>query len=118
MTRLLIPRIEVFSDFLEKTGYFWSEDYPVNEKAQKAIDGAQEQLPELAGRLKNLPSFDAGSLSALFHAYAEEKGLKLGKVMPPVRAAVAGTLESPDLPQMLEALGRERVVARVERAAH
>ncbi|WP_029479743.1 glutamate--tRNA ligase [Deinococcus marmoris] len=117
VTRLLIPRIEVFSDFLDKTGYYWSEDYPVNEKAQKAIDNARELLPELAGRLKNLPSFDAESLSAMFHAFAEEKGLKLGKVMPPVRAAVAGTLESPDLPQMLEALGRERVVLRVERAA-
>jgi glutamyl-tRNA synthetase len=117
VTRLMIPRIEVFSEFLDRTAYFWSEDYPVNEKAQKAVDGARELLPELADRLKNLPTFDAAGLSAMFHAYAEEKGLKLGKVMPPVRAAVAGTLESPDLPQMLEAMGRERVVARVRRAA-
>ncbi len=117
VTRLMIPRIEVFNEFLDKTAYFWSEDYPVNEKAQKAIDGARDLLPELADRLKNLPTFDAAGLSAMFHAYAEEKGLKLGKVMPPVRAAVAGTLESPDLPQMLEALGRDRVVARVRRAA-
>ncbi|GGM02900.1 glutamate--tRNA ligase [Deinococcus aerophilus] len=117
VTRLMIPRIEVFSEFLDKTPYFWSEDYPVNEKAQKAMDGARDLLPELADRLKNLPTFDAAGLSAMFHAFAEEKGLKLGKVMPPVRAAVAGTLESPDLPQMLEALGRDRVVARVSRAA-
>ena len=116
VTRLMTPRIEVFSEFLDKTPYFWSEDYPVTEKAQGAIDAAQELLPELAALLKNLPSFDADSIKAAFHAYAEERGLKLGKVMPPVRAAVAGTLESPDLPDLLATLGRERVVARIEKA--
>ncbi|AAF10063.1 glutamate--tRNA ligase [Deinococcus radiodurans R1 = ATCC 13939 = DSM 20539] len=117
VTHLMIPRLEVFADFMDKTLYFWSEDYPVNEKAQKAIDAGKELLPELAARLKNLPTFDAASIKEMFHAYAEEKGLKMGKVMPPIRAAVAGTMESPDLPEMLEALGRERVLARVEKAA-
>ncbi len=117
VTRLMTPRIEVFADFMDKTAYFWSEDYPTDEKAQKALDGSRDLLPDLAARLKNLPTFDAASIKAAFHAYAEEKGLKLGKVMPPVRAAVAGTMESPDLPDLLAALGRDRVVARVDRVA-
>ncbi len=115
VTRLMTPRIEVFADFMDKTAYFWSEDYPTDEKAQKALDGSRDLLPDLAARLKNLPTFDAGSIKAAFHAYAEEHGLKLGKVMPPVRAAVAGTMESPDLPDLLAALGRDRVVARIAR---
>lgn len=115
VTRLMTPRIEVFADFMDKTAYFWSEDYPTDEKAQKALDGSRDLLPDLAARLKNLPTFDAASIKAAFHAYAEEKGLKLGKVMPPVRAAVAGTMESPDLPDLLAALGRDRVVARIAR---
>ena len=72
--------------------------------------------PDLAARLKNMPTWEAAAIKAEFHAYAEERGLKLGKVMPPVRAAVAGTMESPDLPDLLQALGQPRVVARVERA--
>lgn len=115
VTRLMTPRIEVFADFMDKTAYFWSEDYPTDEKAQKALDGSRDLLPDLAARLKNLPTFDAASIKAAFHAYAEEHGLKLGKVMPPVRAAVAGTMESPDLPDLLAALGRDRVVARIAR---
>lgn len=116
VVKLMTPRMEVFSEFLDKTPYFWTEDYPVNEKAQKAIDEAQDLLPDLATRLKNLPTFDAPSLKGMFHDFAEEKGLKLGKVMPPVRAAVAGTMESPELPETLAVLGRERVVARVQKA--
>ncbi|WP_221088144.1 glutamate--tRNA ligase [Deinococcus aquaedulcis] len=117
VARLMTPRMDVFSEFLDKTPYFWREDYPVTEKAQAAIDAGRDLLPELAARLKNLPTFDPVSIKAAFTTYAEEKGLKLGKVMPPVRAAVAGTLESPDLPDLLATLGRERVAARVERAA-
>ncbi|RJF71928.1 glutamate--tRNA ligase [Deinococcus cavernae] len=116
VVKLLTPRIEVFSEFMEKTPYFWSDDFEVNEKAQKAIDDAQALLPELAVKLKNLSGFDAGRIKQMFHDFAEEKGLKMGKVMPPIRAAVAGTMESPDLPDMLAALGQERVVRRVEKA--
>ncbi|MFC4425944.1 glutamate--tRNA ligase [Deinococcus navajonensis] len=117
VTRLMTPRIEVFSEFLDKTPYFWTEDFPVTEKAQAAVEAGRAVLPDLAARLKNLPTFDAASIKAAFQGYAEEQGLKLGKVMPPVRAAVAGTLESPDLPELLETLGQARVVARVERSA-
>ncbi len=117
VTRLMTPRIDVFADFMDKTAYFWSDDYPTDEKAQKAIDAGKELLPDLAAKLKNLPVWEAASIKQMFHDYADEKGLKMGKVMPPVRAAVAGTMESPDLPEMLEALGRERVAARVEKAA-
>lgn len=116
VVKLMTPRMEVFTEFMDKTAYFWSDDYEVNEKAQKAIDDAQDVLPDLATKLKNLPTFDAASIKQLFHDYAEEKGLKLGKIMPPVRAAVAGTMESPELPELLQTLGRERVVSRVERA--
>lgn len=117
VTRLMIPRIEVFSEFMDKTPYFWSEEYPTDEKAQKAIETGRELLPELAARLKDLPQFDASSIKQMFHDFAEEKGLKMGKVMPPVRAVVAGTMESPDLPEMLQALGQQRVVSRLERAS-
>lgn len=116
--RLMIPRIEVLGDFTEKTGYFWSDDYEVNEKAQKAIDAGQEILPELMQRFDALDAFNAASIKQMFHDFAEEKGLKLGKVMPPVRAAAAGTMESPDLPELLEVLGKERVLGRLKRAQH
>ena len=114
---MLIPRMDVFADFMEKTAYFWREDYPVNEKAAALIAEGRDLLPEVAARLKGLPRFDQASSEAALRALADERGLKAGKVMQPVRAAVAGTNESPGLFELLEALGRERVLARLERAA-
>ncbi|WP_027459241.1 glutamate--tRNA ligase [Deinococcus murrayi] len=117
VVRMMIPRMDVFSEFLEKTPYFWSEEYPVTEKAQKLLEEGRPFLADLAARLKTLPAFDQTVIEAALRAFAEERGLKPGKVMQPLRAAVAGTSESPGLFEMLEALGQERVVARLERAA-
>ncbi len=114
---MMIPRMDVFAEFMEKTPYFWTDDYPVNEKAAALITEGRALLPEVAARLKALPAFDQASTEATLRALAEERGLKPGKVMQPVRAAVAGTSESPGLFEMLEALGRDRVLARLERAA-
>lgn len=116
VAKLMTPRLEVLGDFAAKTAYFWSDDFVVDEKAQKAIDAGGEHLPELAERLGGLSEWKAEAIKGVFHDYAEEKGLKMGKVMPPVRAAAAGTMESPDLPDMLEVLGKERVLSRLQRA--
>ncbi|WP_043816571.1 glutamate--tRNA ligase [Deinococcus maricopensis] len=116
VVRMMTPRMDVFADFLPKTAFFWTERYPFDEKAQKAVRDARDLLPEIAARLRNLPDFTPEAIKAAFVTLAEEQGLKLGKVMPPARAAVAGTNESPDLAEMLAALGQARVVARIERA--
>lgn len=110
---LMIPRMETFEEFLPQTGYFWSETYATDDKAAKALTQGAELLPELRELLAGVVSWDAGSLKEALHHYAEAKGLKLGKVMPPVRAAVAGTMQSPDLDKLLATLGRERVLSRL-----
>jgi glutamyl-tRNA synthetase len=113
---MLTARIEVLSDFLGKTAYFWSEEYPVTEKAAALIEGGQEALRVVRERLASLPDFAHDTTDAALRSLAEDLGIKPGKLMQPLRAAVAGTTESPGMFEMLEALGRERVLSRLERA--
>jgi glutamyl-tRNA synthetase len=46
-------------------------------------------------------------------AFAEAKGLKLGQVAQPLRAAITGRTTSPPIFAMLEVLGKEESVARI-----
>jgi glutamyl-tRNA synthetase len=48
---------------------------------------------------------------------AAELGVKAGELIHPCRVAASGKSHGPSLYHMLEALGRERVLARLRRAA-
>ena len=68
---------------------------------------AQEVRPEDLG---------TGLLEALLRGFAAEKGVKLGQVAQPLRAALTGSLETPGLFEILALLGKERALRRLERA--
>lgn len=113
---LMLPRIEVFSEFLPKTGYFWTEEITPDERASKALATGGEALALATEGLEALHDWNAPAIKALFSEISKQSGLKMGKLMPPVRAAVAGTMESPDLDEMLTVMGKERVLARLANA--
>ena len=46
----------------------------------------------------------------------EEFDLKLGKVIQPLRVAVTGTNVSPGIYEVLEIVGQQRTLARIDRA--
>jgi glutamyl-tRNA synthetase len=76
----------------------------------------REWLPELADKLGELPEFAPALTEQLFRWYAEEKGIAAGLLINAVRTAVSGTSVGPGLFEMLNALGKERVVRRLRKA--
>lgn len=114
---LMQPRVELLGEFAPKVGYFFAETVAPDERAAAAIEKGREHLTALHAALAEVPEWRAEALLAAVKAVAAERGAKPGAVMPPLRAAVAGTMESPDLGGLLEALGRERVLARLAAVA-
>jgi glutamyl-tRNA synthetase len=108
-------RFETLQEFVEKAIYFFRDDYPVSEKAQEKLAEGQAFLAELRRKLAALPDLSQENAEPLLRAFAAEKGLKIGAVMQPLRAALTGTLESPGMFELLQLLGKERVLARIDR---
>jgi glutamyl-tRNA synthetase len=74
-------------------------------------------VEDLAGALARVEPWEIASIEAAFHAVlARHQGLALGKLAQPVRVAVTGSAASPGIFETLALLGRERSVARLERA--
>jgi glutamyl-tRNA synthetase len=114
---MMLPRFETLAEFWEKTSYFFTEDYSFNDKATRLIEDGRELLPAVRDALAALPDFAHDTTEAALRALAEAQGLKPGKVMQPLRAAIAGTSESPGMFEMLEAMGKERVLGRLGRVS-
>ncbi|MBI4064525.1 MAG: hypothetical protein HY401_09545 [Elusimicrobia bacterium] len=66
-------------------------------------------------RLGRASDFSASGIEALLKEIAKEFGWKNGEVYHPLRFAVSGRLQGPSLFHMVEALGPERVAARIKR---
>jgi glutamyl-tRNA synthetase len=118
VVEVMDERLHFYTDIADGAGFFFTEDYACDEKAvQKRLGkaGAPDLLRELAGRFAGLERFAADELEKTLRAMAEEKGVGAGELVHPVRVAVSGRGEGPSLFHMLEVLGRERVLARIEK---
>jgi len=63
-----------------------------------------------------LASFNVDSLTAALKQVAAERNVKIGALVHPARLAVTGSNAGPSLYHLLEVLGREEVLARIDRA--
>jgi glutamyl-tRNA synthetase len=98
---------------------FFYKPVVMQPKAEKNLSapGVKQILLDLAAALKDFAPFEDKALDAGIRKFCEEKGLKPGQVFHPLRAAVTGRAEGPTLFLMLEIMGRETVLARLNAAA-
>jgi glutamyl-tRNA synthetase len=73
-------------------------------------------MKDVRDRIDGMVSFTRKDLEGLFLDFIEEKGIKLGRIAQPLRVALTGTSVSPGLFEVMEVLGKETVVMRIERA--
>jgi glutamyl-tRNA synthetase len=90
---------------------------PPDEKAKAALDADGKSVNSAVRTLlETLPATDwndPANLEAPVKAWAEARGLKLGKVAAPLRAGLTGRSVSPPIFDVMMALGREETLARL-----
>jgi glutamyl-tRNA synthetase len=77
----------------------------------------RDLLVELGGRYNSASEFTEASAEQLLRAFAEEKGVKPGVLINGARVALTGQAVAPSLFAVMLALGRERVVRRLQSAS-
>lgn len=85
-------------------------------KAKHLTPDVAPLLSELTARLKSVESFSHAELEKVFNALVAEKGLKLGKLAQPVRVALTGGTVSPGIFEVIEVMGKEKTLQRIETA--
>ena len=76
--------------------------------------GGRAHITALIPRFAALADWNAASTEAAVRAYATEDKIKLGDAAQPLRAAATGRAVSPGIFDVLEVLGREESLARLQ----
>ena len=76
----------------------------------------RREYADLLPLLSGAEGFTAPALEAVVKEQAGILGVGAGKLIHPLRLAVSGTSKGPGLFEMMELLGREVCVRRIERA--
>ena len=113
-------RAKTLGEFPAMTDCFFREDFAYEDEGKKHLEKpeSRDYLALLADRLAGTGDFTHDAIEAVFREFAEERDIKAGQVIHPARMAISGKTKGAGLFEMMEVLGRERVIARMRRAAH
>lgn len=111
-------RAKTLFEMAENSRFFYEEFSAYEEKAARKNLNADTAptLAKLRDALSKLADWTAPAIHACIESLANEGGLKLGQVAQPLRVAVAFGPISPPIDQTAAILGRDKTLARLERA--
>jgi glutamyl-tRNA synthetase len=116
---LLKPKIKKISDFANLGFYFFKDPDQYDQKAVKKYwqdEAVVDRLVNINKRLSSLDSFDATNIENVVRNSAEELGIAAAKLIHPIRLALTGFGVSPGLFELMEVLGKEVVIRRINKA--
>lgn len=114
---LMKERATFVKDIYTQGKFFFEAPASYDEKAVKKAwnEETASIMTELSEKL-NTTEFKSEILKEEIHHLVEEKDLGFGKVMMPLRLALVGELKGPDVPDLLEILGKEESLTRLKLA--
>jgi glutamyl-tRNA synthetase len=73
-------------------------------------------LNEITQVFDGTEDFSAGNIHDVLHHFLESHQYNFGQVMNCLRLSMVGTSKGPDLPVIMEYLGKKEVIFRIEKA--
>ncbi len=115
---LLKPRANFPKDLWEQGSFFFeapkSYDPEVIKKRWKPE--IPSVLHSIVAEIDNICDFTAPTINDVLHHYIESQQLNMGQVMNCLRLALVGASKGPDLPVIIEILGKDEVIGRIRKA--
>jgi glutamyl-tRNA synthetase len=111
-------KIKTFADLPPFADFYFLEDFDYDPEAARKefIPANRPRLARLREALAGIEPFDAVSVQETFKSVAGELGVKVGVLVHPARLACTGRTVGPSLYHLMEVLGQQRVLARLDRA--
>ncbi len=111
-------KINTFDELPAYCGFYFRDTLEYNPEGVSKHFTAKNKLGLKAVRdaLSSLKKFDAAEIETTLKSTAATLGVKVGAMVHPTRLAATGSNVGPSLYHLLEVLGKEKVVTRIDRA--
>ena len=118
MVATLQPRAKTLVELVNTAHYYLSNDIPMDPKARAKFltPDIQPVLSILRERLAELQTWELSAIQEAFEKVMGESHLALGKIAQPVRVALTGGTASPGIFEVMEVLGRDCTLSRLDQA--
>lgn len=113
-------KVSLASEFPSWVHFFFTEDFAFEDEVMsklKANAQASKLLAALQSGLQATSEWTEAGLGETVTKVAATEGVKAGALMPLLRFSLSGQTRGPDVKVMMVALGQERSIARLGRAA-
>jgi glutamyl-tRNA synthetase len=111
-------KFKLFNELPAYAGFYFTDKIEYDAEAAKKdfVPENKPRLEKLRDAFAVVPKFDAASLEAALKETAKALGVKAGVLVHPCRLACTGNTAGPSLYHLLEVLGKEKAMQRIERA--
>jgi len=112
------PRSRTLKEMAEALRFYMVDEVSYDEQAARKFltPDMLQAFRLLMERLEVSDGFTEHGLEKIFRDTAEELGVKLGKIAQPVRVALTGVTASPGLFEIIDILGKDVVLRRLQKA--
>ncbi|MBS4206382.1 glutamate--tRNA ligase [Lederbergia citrea] len=104
------------AEIVELSSMFFKDDIEYDEAAKAVLE--EEQVPEVLAafyeEVDALEPFEPDGIKKAIKAVQKSTGHKGKKLFMPIRVAVTGQTQGPELPNAIELLGKEKIKRRLE----
>lgn len=110
----LKPRAKTLAELADNARFYVERrPIPLDDKAKALLnEAARRSLADLVPALASA-EWSPAALEELVRRFTEARGVKLGAVAQPLRAALAGSTSSPPIFEVMAVLGRDETLARL-----
>jgi glutamyl-tRNA synthetase len=110
-------RAKTYGEMVSQFRYFYAPiELDPKAKGKFLTQDNQPVLEAIRSGVAGLPSLETDALEKLFQSTADARGLAIGKVAQPVRVALTGGTASPGIYDVIQILGKETTLQRLDDA--
>ena len=114
---LIKERATFVSDFWDLTHFFFVTPETYDEKASKKAlkEGTKELMEQLVAIISPIEDFEVETLQTEIKGWITKNEISFGKIMMPLRLALVGALQGPDVFDIMYMIGKNETIKRIEK---